>query len=49
MKTKMSFKLVLLFYIGVALCTYLTTIKINNLESKDDVNYQNESIVLRLQ
>ena len=45
---KKNIKIIALIYIGVALLTYLLTLRIERLENQEDIKNQNQSIVLRI-
>ena len=45
---KKEFKIVALIYLVVALLTYTLTLRIDRLESQDDIENQNRTIVLKL-
>lgn len=42
-------KLLICLYIGVALFAYISTMRIERLESREDINNQNKAIVLKIQ
>ena len=48
MTKKLNLKAVILLYVVVALFTYITTIRIGNLEKGNPNNEPNKSIVLKL-
>ena len=45
---KKNLKLIVLIYVGVAVLTYALTLRVDKLESMEDLNNQNKSIVLKL-
>ena len=45
---KKNLKLIALIYVGVAILTYALTLRVERLESIEDTNNQNKSIVLKL-
>lgn len=45
---KKNLKLITMIYIGVAVFTYVLTLRIERLEAQEDYQKQNESIVLRM-
>ena len=44
---KKNIKFIALLYIGVALFTYVLTLRVNRLEAQEDYQKQNQAIVLR--
>ena len=45
---KKEYKIIALIYLVVALLTYTLTLRIDRLESQDDIENQNRTIVLKL-
>ena len=45
---KKDIKIIALVYVGVALLTYMLTLRVEKLEAQDDTIKQNKSIVLRV-
>ena len=45
---KKNIKIIALIYIGVALFTYVLTLRVNCLEEQEDLQKRNEAIVLRI-
>ena len=45
---KKKIKVVVLIYVGVALFTYAISLRVNKLNSMEDTNNQNQSMVLKL-
>ena len=45
---KKNIKIITLVYVGVALLTYVLTLRVDKLESMEDQANQNKSIVLKL-
>lgn len=45
---KKNLKIITMIYIGVAVFTYVLTLRIERLEAQEDYQKQNESIVLRM-
>ncbi len=45
---KNNFKIIAIIYIGVALLAYALSLRVENLESTDDIRNQNDSIVLKI-
>ena len=45
---KKNIKLIALIYIGVVVVTYAVTLRVEKLNSIEDTDYQNKTIVLKL-
>lgn len=45
---KNNFKIIAIIYIGVALFAYALSLRVESLESTDDIRNQNDSIVLKI-
>ena len=45
---KKNIKFIALIYVGVALFTYLLTLRVDCLEAQEDYQKQNQAIVLRI-
>ena len=46
---KKNIKVIALIYVGVALFAYALSLRVESLESKNDLRNHNQSIVLRIQ
>ena len=45
---KKNIKILALIYVGVALFAYILSLRVERLESKDDISNKNEAIVLKM-
>lgn len=45
---KKNIKFMILIYVGVALFAYALSLRVERLESRDDISNKNESIVLKI-
>lgn len=46
---KKNIKIIALIYVGVALFAYALSLRVENLENRNDLRNHNQSIVLRIQ
>ena len=45
---KKNMRFIVLFYIGVAALVYALSLRVDQLESIEDVDYQNKTVVLKV-